>query len=167
VLKRKGAGFMTQSKAFGRAFLFGAVTGLRSMIGTALISRHLADQTQAAGQNSALSLLAKPGVANVLTALSAGEVVADKLPGIPARTSAGSLIARAVLGAIVGAAACSEERENAAAGAIIGAGAAVAATFGAYYLRRWLTRDLGLPDPIVAGAEDAIAYTVGRRAAKR
>jgi uncharacterized membrane protein len=156
---------MTQVKALGRAFLFGAVTGLRSMIGTALISRHLAKQHRSSDQDPILSQLSRPGAANLLTVLSAGEVIADKLPGIPARTQPGPLIFRAVLGAIAGAAACSEERENAAAGALIGAGAAVAATFGAYYLRRWLTRDLGLPDPIVAGAEDTIAYTIGQRAA--
>ena len=156
---------MEQKKALIRAFLFGAVSGMRSMIGAALISRHLANRHWATKADPALALLSSPGAANVLTALSAGEVIADKLPGIPARTKPFPLVARAAMGALAGAAACSEERENAAAGALIGAGAAVAVTFGAYYLRRWLTRDHGLADPVVAGAEDTVAYAIGQYAA--
>jgi uncharacterized membrane protein len=156
---------MTQGNTIARAALFGAVSGLRSMMGAALISRHLA---RSIGHNEGDKLtmaLSGMGTAKVLSVLSASEVVADKLPGVPARTQPGSLAARALLGALVGAAACSEKRENVAAGAIIGAGAAVAATFGAYYLRKWLTSEVGLPDPVVALAEDALALSIGQHAA--
>ena len=135
------------------------------MMGAALISRHLVKNTGAGGRDKLSSVLSTAAAANVLAALSAGEVIADKLPGIPARTKPGPLFVRALLGALAGAAACSEKRENVGAGALVGAGAAVAATFGAYYLRRWLTSEGGLPDAVVALAEDSLALAVGQRAA--
>ena len=133
-------------------------------MGMALISRQLADSHGWNGVAFAPSLLSSQAVANVMSVMSAGEVVADKLPGIPARTAPGPLIVRALLGAVAGGAACSERRDNVAAGAIVGAGAALLAAYGFYHLRRWLTKEVGLPDAAVAVAEDTLALAVGRHA---
>ena len=155
---------MKQGFSLARAALFGAVTGMRSMMGTALISRHLAEGRNWHGSNAPTNALSSHSAANLMAVLSAGEVVADKLPGIPARTAPGPLIVRAALGALAGGAASAERRDNVAAGAIVGASAAVAAAFAAYYLRKWLTKELGLPDAAVAVAEDSLAFAVGRHA---
>jgi uncharacterized membrane protein len=155
---------LAQTNSIGRALLFGAVTGMRSMLGSALISRHLAKQHGWGGSEGPKSLLASSGAANLLTVLASGELIADKLPGIPARTAPGPLVVRGLFGALAGTAACSGRRDNAAAGALVGAGAAIAAAFGAYYLRKWLTEEVGLPDAIVAVAEDAVALSIGQSA---
>ena len=158
---------MAQRSALIRAGLFGAVTGLRSLMGTALISRHLSASHDKDLANTAFSPLSQSNTSTLLTVLAAGEIVADKLPIIPSRTDPGPLVVRALMGGFVGAVACSERRENIAAGALVGAAAAVGATFAAYHIRRWLTRDFGLPDAIVATAEDSLALAIGRQAVQR
>jgi uncharacterized membrane protein len=135
-------------------------------LGTALISRHLAGSRNKTLAKTPFAALSGGNTSTVLTVLAVGEVVADKLPIIPSRTEPGPLIVRALIGGFVGAAACSERRDNAVAGALVGAAAAVGASFAAYYLRRWLTRDIGLPDPIVATAEDSLALAIGQRAVR-
>jgi uncharacterized membrane protein len=155
---------MSSRPTLGRAFLLGAVTGLRSFLGTALLSNKIAHHDHRALEGTRLAPLANDGVAKTLSVLSAGEIVADKLPGIPARIQPVPLIGRALLGALAGAAVCAEERQSLAAGATVGALGAVAATFGAYHLRQWLDKRVGLPDPVVALAEDALAITLGQQA---
>lgn len=154
---------MSSQTALGRAFLLGAVSGLRSLLGTALIGSEITQHNRRALIGTPLAPLANDNVVKTLRVLSAGEILADKLPGIPARTQPGPLLGRALFGALAGAAVCAEERESLAAGAIVGAVGAVVATFGAYHLRQWLDNRVGLPDPVVAVAEDAFAVTLGRQ----
>jgi hypothetical protein len=71
-------------------------------------------------------------------------------------------VARAVSGAICGAAICKAERERADLGAIIGGAAAVASAFLFYNLRKSVGRELPLPDPALGLIEDGIAVTAGR-----
>ena len=156
---------MNQRTMFCRAGLFGAVTGLRSMLGISLLSRRLSHAPEADRGGPLSSALSSAGAANLLAVLSAGEAVVDKLPDVPARTIPGAVAERAIMGALVGAAVCSEKRGNVLAGAMIGAAASVAATYGGYYLRRWLTTTAGLPDAVVALGEDGLALALGRQAA--
>lgn len=155
---------MALKSALGRALLLGAISGMRSLMGAALLSSEIAHRHRRALEGTPLAPLANENVAKTLSVLSAGEVLADKLPFVPSRTDPGPLAGRALFGALAGAALCAEERESIAAGAVVGAAAAVAATFGAYHLRRWLTKRVGLPDTVVALAEDSLAYTLGRQA---
>ncbi len=155
---------MPSKPALVRFFLLGAVSGLRSLTAPALLSRQIAHHNPQALRQTPLAPLANETTAKVLGALAAGEIVADKLPGIPARIKPGPLVARALSGALAGAAVCAEEQESLASGAAVGALAAVAAAFGAYYLRQYLDNQVGLPDTAVALAEDACAYTLSRQA---
>jgi uncharacterized membrane protein len=89
-------------------------------------------------------------------------MVADKLPGIPARIQLLPLLGRAASGAVAGAALSDADGEEWATGAALGAAAAVASAFGTYTLRRALTRELGLPDLLVAIVEDMAALAAGK-----
>jgi uncharacterized membrane protein len=132
-------GNMSSSRTLSRAFVLGAISGLRSLIGTALLSNDISHRHNLALKGTPLAPLADEKVSRVLSVLSAGEIVADKLPAIPSRIQPGPLIGRALFGVLAGAAVCAEEKQPVAAGAAIGAVAAVAASYGAYYLRRWLS----------------------------
>src|SRR5262249_7414078 len=110
--RRERISIMPFPSALGRAILLGAVTGMRSLMGAALFSSQVAHRKRDALQGAPLAPLANENVAKVLGVLSAGEVVADKLPSIPARTEPGPLIGRALLGALAGAAVCAEERKS-------------------------------------------------------
>jgi uncharacterized membrane protein len=89
----------------------------------------------------------------VTTVFATGEIVSDKLPFTPARTKLGPLLGRLVIGAVVGYFIANHDK----AGALLGAAAALAGTFGGYRARRALTQGLGIPDLLVAIVEDAAA----------
>ena len=100
----------------------------------------------------------------MLQAVAAAELVADKLPFTPSRTKAISLIARAASGVIVGAALSPRLR---AAGAAVGAAAALVATFGLHRLRSGLTTRLRVPNLLAGAIEDALVIGLGSKLASR
>ena len=101
----------------------------------------------------------------VLTILALGELVADKLPFTPNRTAPGPLIGRIVTGALCGAALGVAGGGSLGAGVALGAIGAVAGTFGGYQVRHQLVKGAGLPDLVVALAEDLVG--VGGASADR
>jgi uncharacterized membrane protein len=149
-----------RATAYAQAAGLGAVSGMRTMSAPALLSHHLSTRDGAA-DGLEDNLLASPRAAAVFRILAAGEIVADKLPFMPARTSLPSLLARIGSGALVGATVCAAKKESPSIGAVVGAAAAVASAFTMLYLRRKAGRELKLPDPVVALAEDAIAIGGG------
>ena len=104
-----------------------------------------------------LAWLGHPVTTYVLTFLMIAELVGDKLPKTPSRTSPGPFIARIATGALSGAAVTAGLGRPLALGAIVGALGAVAGTLGGYRARTGLVRALALPDYAVALAEDAVA----------
>src|SRR5438128_1957274 len=88
-----------------------------------------------------------PGVSGrlALKVLAAGELVADKLPWIPDRTSPVALVGRAFTGAVSGMDVAQRDGGRPEAGAVLGAVSAVAASFAAYHLRRELRRRTHVP----------------------
>jgi uncharacterized membrane protein len=98
--------------------------------------------------------MARKPVSYVLIAAAAGELIADKLPLMPDRRMRGSVIGRAIAGAICGAVLITSEHSSPVLGAAIGAAAATAGTYTLFTVRRELTSH-GLPDPLVALCEDA------------
>jgi uncharacterized membrane protein len=132
--------------AYAQALVLGFVSGLRSMLGPALVAE-----------------IAPPKVKIAFRLLSAGELIADKLPKTPNRIAPGPLVGRAIAGAAVGYVVCKEARQPVWIGALLGSAAAVAGSFGGYYGRKALGERLHLPDPIVAVVEDALAVGLGRR----
>jgi uncharacterized membrane protein len=144
-----------------RALGIGSVAGLRSLTAPALFSYMAAKRSDGALVETPLGGLASPGVAGTLCALAVGELIVDKLPHAPNRTIPGSVIFRAFSGGVIGAAVCAEEKQSPLPGALLGALGAVAATYAAYYLRQAADHKSGLPDPVVALVEDAIAVASG------
>lgn len=140
----------------------GAVTGLRSMTGVAALSRDLADRWWLGRRATRLEAwLADDTVAAATTVLAAGEILVDKLPGIPDRIQPGPLLGRGVIGAAVGAIAAGPD--DRLAGGIIGAASAIVGAYLGWFLRREAGRTTLIPDPAIALAEDALAVIAADR----
>jgi uncharacterized membrane protein len=137
-------------------FGIGVIAGLRSMTPPAVVSWavHLGwinlSNTRLAPIGTTLAVV-------VLTILALGELVADKLPFTPNRTAPGPLIGRIVTGGLCGAAAGVAGGGSLGAGVALGAVGAVAGAFGGYQVRHRLVNGAGLPDLVVALAEDLVA----------
>src|SRR5690606_2486359 len=103
--------------------------------------------------------------ARVLPALALGELVADKLPFVPARTDPPALLGRVGSGALCGAAVAGWRGEPTAGAALAGTLGALGSTFLFYHLRKAAGEATGVPDPAIALAEDAAALTAASRLA--
>ena len=134
----------------------GIVAGLRAMTAPAVVALaahlgwlHLAGTTFAfMGSKWAVAIF-------VLAAL--GEFVGDQLPKTPARTAAGPLAARIVMGALTGACIALSGGASITAGALLGAVGALIGAFAGYKARVELVKSLGVPDFAIAIPEDIIA----------
>jgi uncharacterized membrane protein len=147
------------------ALLLGVAAGLRSM--TPLAVTAWAARSWVPLHDSALSFLAAPVTAYILTALAIGELIADKLPFIPSRLTIGPLGARLVSGAICGGALTVAAGQSLPMGAIVGAIGGLAGSFGGYQARRAGTASKVLPPVGVALIEDAIAIGLSILAVSR
>lgn len=144
-----------------KAAAIGIVAGMRSASAPALVSDHLARKGGNALDGSPLAWMASPTTATVTKVLAAGELVGDKLPFTPSRLAPGPLGGRMASGALCGAVLCASERERAEVGAVVGALAAALGAWAFYHLRQSADRATGLPDPVVAVVEDALAVGGG------
>lgn len=149
----------------------GAIAGMRSMAAPALLSRRLV-RTKRPGEwlrrrarFSAVRLLDSRRSATGLTALAAGEMVADKVLVVPRRTKLFPLTGRALSGALVGAVIAARRGGSQPMGALAGAVAAVGASHLAYRLRKGAAEGLGIPDFALALVEDAVVVSAGGRLA--
>jgi uncharacterized membrane protein len=127
-----------------------ATAGLRSMAAPALIARAIRR-----GDLRAPDLL--PAL---------GEMVADKTPLVPSRTSAPALLGRLLSGALAGATLFAAEGRRRNSGAILGALSAFAAAHAGERLRAAGVQK-GIPDPILGTLEDRIVLVLGRRVLRR
>ncbi len=144
-----------------RALALGGVAGLRTMLAPALFSSKMAQKNPDSAAGKIAEALAEPKVAMTLKVLSAGELIADKLPKTPDRIAPLPLLARAVSGALVGGAVFGTAKRPTWIGAALGAAAAIGTAYGGYHLRKMLDKKLNLPDPVVALVEDALAVSIG------
>ncbi|MGC2400853.1 MAG: DUF4126 family protein [Acidobacteriaceae bacterium] len=140
------------------SFLIGGVCGLRSMTGPAVVAwgarlgwLHL--------DGSLLAFFANKISLIVFSLFAAGELIADKLSFIPARTQAGPLVVRIVFGALCAAALCISAAVSPLAGGVLGALGAIAGTFAGYNYRRALGSKI--PDLLLALIEDVVAVGGG------
>lgn len=133
------------------------------MSAPALLVAYLRRQRPEHVDGTILRPLATPTAAWATRLLATGELAADKVPGIPARTEPGPLVARALSGGAAGYALSVLHGKSKGRGAILGAMAAVAAAFGAYHARRAVVEWLRVPDPLVALLEDTLVIGGGRR----
>jgi uncharacterized membrane protein len=141
------------------AFGIGIVAGLRSLTAPAAVSwaayLHRLDL-----RDSRLAFLGSAWAAYTISALGVGELVADKLPFSPNRTSPPSMIFRTLSGAICGASLCLSTR-LVLVGAVLGGLGALNGAFGGFHARRLLVKHLKVTDTAIAFAEDALAIGAG------
>ncbi len=142
------------------AFLIGLVCGLRSMTGPALVcwGAHLG-WLHLAGSH--LAFLASPITLIVFSLLAVGELIADQLPKIPRRTTAGPLTARVLLGGMCGGAFAIAGGGSFAMSCFLGGLGGLIGAFGGYTARHVATSEGRLPDFPVAVFEDLIAIGGG------
>src|SRR5688572_3048565 len=86
-----------------RSAQLGAASGLRSMAAPSQLSRHLAGTAPDAALGPVGEFLARRAVRTFLQVAALGEMIADKLPGIPDRIEPGPLVGRAFFGGAAGA----------------------------------------------------------------
>jgi uncharacterized membrane protein len=140
------------------AFLLGCICGLRSMTAPALVAwaAHLGWLHL---QGSRLAFFAHPVSLVIFSLFAIGELIADKLPFIPARIQAGPLGVRILFAALCAAAVCVSGGASLLLGAILGALGAVLGAFAGYTYRRSLSSKV--PDLLLALLEDLVAVGGG------
>ena len=141
---------------FALEFAIGVLVGLRSMTAPAAIcwAAHLKWINIS---DSHLAFMGSTPAVYVFSAFAVGELILDKMPFMQRRTRLSPLVSRIVLGSLCGIALAMATNDFDVAGALLGAGGAVAGTFGAYKIRRRLVKRFKIPDWIVALLEDGIA----------
>jgi uncharacterized membrane protein len=141
-------------------FLLGCVCGLRSMTAPAVVC-WAAYFGWLHFDGTRLAFLERPDTLIVVTLLAIGELIADKLPKTPSRTAPVGLTARIVLGGASTAALAVSARANLPLAVVAGAVGGIVGAFGGYNIRHSLVAKSGMPDYLVALAEDAVAVAAG------
>lgn len=141
--------------------LLGLVTGMRTMTSLAVLC-WFAYGGALPVQGTWAFWTAKLGTAVLFTVLAIGELVGDKLPKTPNRTSPGPLIARLLVGVLVSAIVAVALDASGVEAAILCCGGVLVGAFGGYLIRREVVIAQGLKDWPVALVEDisAIAFAV-------
>ena len=139
----------------------GTLAGMRTSSAPAIASQILSHHHSKRLERSPLNFMQSKAVANVLTILSVGEVVVDKLPATPNRTKPAGLIFRGLSGALAGASIYKASGNNVLAGTLIGAVSAVASTYISFLLRKSIVKNTSVIDPIIGALEDALVIGAG------
>jgi uncharacterized membrane protein len=140
------------------AFLIGCICGMRSMTAPALVAwgAHLGWLHL---EGSRLAFFAHPLSLVIFSLFAIGELIADKLPFIPARIQAGPLGVRMIFAALCAAALCVSGAQALWLGAILGVVGAVLGAFAGYAYRRSFSGKV--PDLLLALLEDLVAVGGG------
>ena len=142
---------------FINAFLIGAASGLRSLIGLAAVS--WAAHAGILGlDHTWLAFLGYSFTPYILTVLAIGEMVNDKLPRTPSRLAPPGFTARIVTSALCGLA-IGLSGKGMIVGLVAGIMGAVAGTFGGAKARSLLAKAFGRDMP-AALLEDAVAVSI-------
>jgi uncharacterized membrane protein len=141
----------------------GAMAGMRALSAPVFLSQHLAAEGVSAKANPVEHFLASSTTARILPVLALGELVLDKLPGMPSRVVPPVLLMRLASGALVGAAVARQKERPMLGFAVVGAAAALATSFALYTVREFVTRQLRIPNIIAGFLEDALVASAGHR----
>jgi len=134
------------------AFGIGVLNGLRSFTPPAVTA--WAAHLRWVELQGALAVIGSVPVVAIFTILAAFELVADKMPWIPDRTTTMSLVVRGVMGALTGACVAAAGGQWAGIGAACGVAGSMAGAFAGYHARKRSAQALGVPDIYVALVED-------------
>ena len=147
---------VSPGEAWLGAAALGALSGLRSTSGPALMAWSSGTAGVREGASRLERVMASPVTAAVVTAAALGELAADKLPGVPSRLSPPALGARMIAGALSAATMARRGRRDPWGTAAAGALAAGASAFAGYHLRDQITRRTGLDSGTVGALEDLV-----------
>lgn len=150
-----------QEKVLIQMIGLGVIAGMRTTFAPAIASHFLSKKHNAALSKSKLGFMQSPVTAIVTKVMSAGEIIVDKLPDTPNRIVAPQVMARTASGAFAGAVISAVNDDNTAKGILIGGATALAATFGTYYLRKYISENTFIKEPATGAVEDAIAIGCG------
>jgi uncharacterized membrane protein len=141
------------------AFGIGFVAGLRSLTAPAVVAwaAHIGWLNL---HSSRLAFMGSTIALAIFSVLAIGELIADKLPWIPKRTSPAPLLARFVTGGLCGACLCAAAGQSSVIGALVGGIGGIAGAFLGYHGRRWFVTNLHIKDFIVAVCEDLVAIVL-------
>lgn len=145
----------------GTAISLGIIAGMRTMSAPAISSIIISRTTAGNADNLFLRIMQSKKTAAILSLAACGEFVGDKLPTTPNRIALPGLIPRFLSGTLAGAGVYSAKGKKPVIGALIGGTTAIAATFGSFYLRRYIVDYIKLPDAYIGGIEDAIVVASG------
>jgi uncharacterized membrane protein len=140
---------------FTLAFLIGLTAGLRSLTPPAAVAwaAHLGWLKL----SGFLALLATIPAVAIFTLAAISELVVDKLPRVPNRTSVPGLIARVLTGGGMGACIAAAGGQSLFLGMALGAAGGIAGAYAGFHARTRSVRALRVPDWYIALAEDMLA----------
>jgi uncharacterized membrane protein len=136
--------------------LLGLVTGLRTFTPMAILC-WFAYFGHLPINDDWTAWVPKLSTAIVFSVLAIGELIGDKLPQIPGRTSLGPMLGRLGFGGLAGAIVAAGLDGSVVEGVVLAMAGALIGTFGGYLIRRDVVQHLQCKDWYVALAEDAIA----------
>ncbi|MBO9702954.1 MAG: DUF4126 family protein [Sporocytophaga sp.] len=150
-----------RKKAIQLTLGLGAIAGMRATFAPSLVSQFLNSKSFKSLSNSNLKFLQLP-ISNVITKiLSIGEIVGDKLPAAPDRTSAPQLVTRIISGGLVGATIFKAYKQKRITGLVLGGLSALTMTYASFYARKYFASAFKIEDAILGGIEDTIALGTG------
>jgi uncharacterized membrane protein len=140
-----------------RALLLGFVAGIRSQVPVAVLALEAQRGAFDPGTGRlARRFTSRQGTLGAMVALG-GELVADKLPKTPRRTTRGPFLQRLATGGAVGAAVHYDAGRPRALGALLGAAGAGAGAYAGTRARGYLAERTRLPGPLLGAVEDLLA----------
>jgi uncharacterized membrane protein len=139
------------------AFMLGVVSGSRSMLAPAVVSRAVRGGALRV-EGTPLAFLEGRNLNHLLVGLALAEIVADKLPMTPSRKAAFGYSVRVVTGGLAGAVVGSASRRP-TLGALLGIAGAVTGTEGGAAFRSWLSSlfERDLPAAVI---EDLVTFAL-------
>jgi uncharacterized membrane protein len=148
-------------KPIWQVISLGALAGMRTLSAPVITTHILSNHPSKKLEQSPLRFMQSAAVAAVLKVLSVTELIADKLPSTPNRTEPVGVAGRCLSGALAGATIYKAVGGKALTGALIGGAAAIAATYGSYYLRKSIVKANHIADPWIGATEDALVIGAG------
>ena len=143
-----------------RAVLLGFAAGIRSQIPVALLAVEAQQGRFDPGAGRLARRFASPEAMRAALVAAAGEVVADKVPATPARTTWGPFGQRLATGATIGAAVNYDAGQPRPLGALLGAAGAGAGAFAGTRARAFAAERTQLPGPLLGTLEDLFAVAL-------
>jgi uncharacterized membrane protein len=137
----------------------GFVAGLRSLTAPAAVSwaAHLGWLNL---QGSPLAFMGSTAAVAIFSILALAELVADKLPTTPNRTTPGPLMARIIMGGLAGACISLSAGRLLVVGMVLGGMGGLIGAFAGYEARKRLVRGLKVKDAVIAVTEDLVAIVL-------